>query len=116
VHIILVAPCSPCSGCLSNPCLLLAVAEGKVWQKFDCEVARRAGLGAPGGATSGSRVVLDPEYRQLSRQRHQAAAVKTRTVQLVTDSKLVGAPSTVQVRRRPGFADVAWTHRLRTAR
>lgn len=44
-----------------------AAAEGKVWQKFDCEVARKA---APGGSGAG-RVALDPEYRKLSRQRHQ---------------------------------------------
>ncbi|KAI3437929.1 hypothetical protein D9Q98_000373 [Chlorella vulgaris] len=76
-------------------------AEGKVWQKFDCEVARRTAPAAAGGGGSGAagsaKVVLDPEYRKLSRQRHQAAAVKTRTVQYLQDTKLVGAPSTVQI-------------------
>lgn len=71
-------------------------AEGKVWQKFDCEVARKTGLGAA-GSSGGGAIVLDPEYRKLSRQRHQAAAQKTRTVQYLQDSKLVGAPTTVQI-------------------
>lgn len=79
------------------------VAEGKVWQKFDCEVARKTAPagGTAGGTTGGTagaaRVALDPEYRKLSRARHQAAAVKTRTVQYLQDTKLVGAPSTVQI-------------------
>ena len=83
-------------------------AEGKVWQKFDCEVLRKT-IGGPGGAAGAAaaaaggggggapgKVVLDPEYRKLSRQRHEAAAVKTRTVQYLQDTKLVGAPTTVQ--------------------
>jgi hypothetical protein len=88
---------------------LLAAAEGKVWQKFDCEVLRKT-IGGPGGAAGAAaaaagggggsggpaKVVLDPEYRKLSRQRHEAAAVKTRTVQYLQDTKLVGAPTTVQ--------------------
>ncbi|KAL4451986.1 hypothetical protein ABPG75_007648 [Micractinium tetrahymenae] len=69
-------------------------AEGKAWQKFDCEVARKA---APGAGAGAGRVALDPEYRKLSRQRHQAAAAKTRTVQYLQDTKLVGAPATVQI-------------------
>lgn len=83
-------------------------AEGKVWQKFDCEVLRKT-IGGPGGAAGAAaaaagggggapgKVVLDPEYRKLSRQRHEAAAVKTRTVQYLQDTKLVGAPTTVQI-------------------
>jgi hypothetical protein len=69
-------------------------AEGKVWQKFDCEVARKT---PGGGAAAAGKVVLDPEYRKLSRQRQQAAATKTRTVQYLQDTKLVGAPTTVQI-------------------
>lgn len=93
-----------CASMLNAALLLLphhAAAEGKVWQKFDCEVARRTAPAAAGGGGSGAagsaKVVLDPEYRKLSRQRHQAAAVKTRTVQYLQDTKLVGAPSTVQI-------------------
>ncbi|PSC71197.1 transcription initiation factor IIF subunit beta [Micractinium conductrix] len=69
-------------------------SEGKVWQKFDCEVARKAPCASGAGAAS---VALDPEYRALSRARHQAAAVKTRTVQYLQDTKLIGAPTTVQI-------------------
>lgn len=53
------------------------------------------------------QVVLDPEYRKLSRQRHQAAAAKTRTVQYLQDTKLVGAPTTVQVRSARSRATIA---------
>lgn len=73
-----------------------------MWQKFDCEVARKGPAGAGVGA-GGGRVVLDPEYRRLSRERHQAAAVKSRTVQYLQDTKVVGAPSTVQVGRGAGL-------------
>lgn len=135
-----IAPGSERSSRTATPfqcCLPPAAAEGKVWQKFDCEVARKTpagGAGAGGKVRGGSsgqqerqlqgwlaatmlmcsttlahsagltapspclQVVLDPEYRKLSRQRHQAAAAKTRTVQYLQDTKLVGAPTTVQVR------------------
>ena len=93
-----------------------------MWQKFDCEVARPKAqqLGAPGasagavpqqGAAGGSsfggsaRIQLDPEYRKLSRERQAAAATKTRTVQYLADTKLVGAPTTVQA-SAPGPAVV----------
>ncbi|GAB4819287.1 hypothetical protein N2152v2_006333 [Parachlorella kessleri] len=58
-------------------------AEGRVDQKFDLEVVRRATVSAADGA-----VEIDPEYRQLSRQRAQAAATKTRTVQLVSGQEM----------------------------
>eukprot|EP00887_Chlorella_sp_A99_P007741 scaffold20.g7741.t1 len=70
-------------------------AEGRVQQKFDLNVARRAAPGA--GAAPGAKVEIDPEYRKLSRERHQAAAVKSRTVQYVKDTRLVGAPTTVAI-------------------
>lgn len=70
-------------------------------QKFDLEVVRRAPVTAANGT-----VEIDPEYRQLSRQRHQAAATKTRTIQIISD-KVVARQrgvATIGVKRKVGGA------------
>lgn len=66
--------------------------EGTVYQKFDVEMIRKP-------ATDGSGVpqALDPAYRALNRERTKAAAIKTRTVQLVTDHKITNTRQPVEI-------------------
>ena len=60
-------------------------------QRFECEVVHRGTLGA------GTLGALDPAYRAMSRERFAAAAQRTRTVQTLKDTRLVGATTTVQI-------------------
>ena len=58
-------------------------------QKFDTEVARKGGLGAAGG--------LGAEYRKLSRDRSQAAAAKSRTIQVITGASMASMRQPVSI-------------------
>lgn len=56
--------------------------EGVVQHKFDVEPVHRDAGGASGGL---GKMQIDPAYRKLARERDQAANVKTRTVQVMSD-------------------------------
>ena len=58
--------------------------EGTVYQKFDLEVSQKG-------------LEVDPAYRALNRERHKAAAVKNRSVQLVSDHKVTNARQPVYI-------------------
>ncbi|KAK9827401.1 hypothetical protein WJX81_008134 [Elliptochloris bilobata] len=74
--------------------------EGRVDQKFDLELRSAANDAAGEG-----EVVIDPEYRRLSRERHQAAATKTRLMRVIEDPRSATfarnpAPVKIQIGKR----------------
>jgi hypothetical protein len=74
-------------------------SEGVV--QYRLEVA--PGAGGSGAGTSGG-LSSDPAYRKISRERSEAAAVKTRTVQIMTDHKITNI-------RKPVGAQMVGTKR-----
>lgn len=63
-------------------------------QKFDTEVARKGGPAGGGGGAAGG---LGAEYRQLSRDRNQAAAAKSRTIQVITGASMASMRQPVSI-------------------
>lgn len=52
--------------------------KGKITQKYDLNVNRGVGV---------TKVCLDDTYRRLNRERHEAAATKTRVMQVIDDPR-----------------------------
>ncbi len=66
-------------------------------QSTGCEPERSccASLNCISGVQGDGEVHIDPEYRRLSRERHQAAATKTRLMRVIED------PRSATVARNP---------------
>jgi hypothetical protein len=70
-------------------------SEGVVQHRLETE--------APGAGAGGT---IDPAYRKLSRERHQRASTRTRTIQMMTDTKItnirrpVGAERAAAAKRK----------------
>ena len=77
-------------------------SEGVVQHRLDVE--------ATGPGRAGGSLAVDPAYRKLSKERHQKASTKTRTIQMMTDAKITN------LRRPVGAVTVATKRKAETKR